>query len=206
MSVAALHPGNHLRVRRGIYSHHGIYVGDGKVVDFSGGTLTAKFQTSVREVSVETFSKGATVEVVPHPGKFLGGFGVGLPPPLVPEEIVHRARWVIENRPPARYHVVGSNCEHVANWCVTGWYFESLQVRRIFLISNVALHSVLWAGLARGQAVRRHVLAVILVALAAGVGPLLYNHVPYRRWGLLRAYPGYPGNEDDSDEEDGEPT
>ncbi len=99
-------PGDELRVDRGFYRHHALYVGEGVVVQF-GGRIKDKPHASVHYASVTDFAKGGRVEVMEHDG-------------LDRDAAVERAEWLVANPPPTTYHVLGYNYEHVARWCATG--------------------------------------------------------------------------------------
>ena len=53
-----------------------------------------------------------------------------LPSPLPRDQIVAEAERLAEIGFIGKYTLFGSNCEHVANWCVSGNYFESLQTKK----------------------------------------------------------------------------
>ncbi|QDT38905.1 lecithin retinol acyltransferase family protein [Stratiformator vulcanicus] len=108
-------PGDHLASTRlaGGYTHHGIYVGDGQVVHFDSSVRT-KFKAVIREVALERFGPVDKILVVRHDG------------PVDREEILRRARSRVGE---AGYCLVWNNCEHFANWCVSG-SARSEQVRR----------------------------------------------------------------------------
>ncbi len=190
MTTLVFQRGDHLRVHRGFYWHHGIYVSDDRVVEFGGGSLLSKARTAIRPVTLRQFVGSDRAEVVTHPQQFLFGLGVGLPDALSPGEIVHRAEWLADNCPADRYHLVGSNCEHVANWCVTGWYFESLQIRARFGAGGVIGAGAVFAWKWLPPWLRWTALAFSCsTALATG----LYNTVPFAKWrDILDRYPGYP--------------
>lgn len=123
--------GDHLRVWRGYFWHHGIYLGDDRVVQFGGGILD-KPHACDAEVGLADFLRSGRVEVVPKQQKWIGLWGIGrwhLPPALPPEEIVRRARWLASRRFEGTYNLVGRNCETIALWCVCN-FAESLQRQR----------------------------------------------------------------------------
>jgi hypothetical protein len=162
-------------------------VSDKRVIEFGGGALFRKGETTVRSRSLAQFEDDGRA-VVTHPQRFLGGLGMGLPPPLAPGEIVARAEWLIGRTPKGRYDFVGSNCEHLANWCVTGTYFESLQARRAFYVSAMVgfliqighrkMNPGVWSRLA-------------LIWIATVIGPAIYHRAPYRFWkDILHEWPG----------------
>jgi hypothetical protein len=108
--------GAHLKTARRGYSHHGVYVGHGRVVHYSG--LSGAWQCGpVEEVSLLRFANGNEVRIVDH-----------LDPPYSPEEIVRRARSRLGEND---YRLLTNNCEHFCNWCLSGVSL-SVQVARPF--------------------------------------------------------------------------
>src|ERR1700690_41986 len=72
--------GAHLTTLRRGYTHHGVYVGGGRVVHYSG--FSGFWQCGpVEEVSVSQFSAGRELRIVDHSKSVFS-----------PEEIVRRAR------------------------------------------------------------------------------------------------------------------
>jgi Lecithin retinol acyltransferase len=168
--------GDHLRVRRCCYRHHGIYVGADRVVQF-GGVLTDKPHSGIDEVGLQEFHRGDRVEIVPKQQKWLGLWD--LPPALPPEEIVRRARWLADRRFEGTYNLVGRNCETAALWCVCNMG-ESLQRQR-FQAVNAYLGAVVGLAYAylHGQRrvpvwATRAILASLAVRLALLV--MYYRH------------------------------
>jgi hypothetical protein len=92
--------GDHLKVLRGAYSHHGIYAGDDTVIHLTGrGGKVAK-------VTLDQFRAGARkIWVVNSPSTFEG------------EEIVRRAENLIGRE---GYSLLAGNCEHFCNWARSG--------------------------------------------------------------------------------------
>jgi hypothetical protein len=90
--------------RRG-YLHHGIYVGDGKVVHYSGlgnGLLSG----SVEETSFAGFGRGRPIWIKSHaPSRF------------EPREVIRRARSRVGED---SYRLFTNNCEHFCEWCLRG--------------------------------------------------------------------------------------
>jgi len=116
--------GDHLRVKRwkGVYSHHGIDVGGGRVIHFDGEPLQ-KFNATIRKVSKRTFADGGVIEVVHHSR---------CDPPTV---VVKRAESKLGER---GYNLAFNNCEHFAFWCKTGRK-KSRQVRRVAVAGGVGV-------------------------------------------------------------------
>lgn len=117
-SVAALEQelplGAHLTTARRGYNHHGVYVGRGRVVHYSG--LSGLWQCGpVEEVSLSRFVNGHPVRIIDH-----------LESQYSPEEIVWRARSRLGEND---YRLLTNNCEHFCNWCLSG-ISRSAQVER----------------------------------------------------------------------------
>jgi HRAS-like suppressor 3 len=64
-SEGRFQPGDHLKVRRPGYWHHGIYVGDGRVVQF-GGSVFDKPHARIAEVPFVEFERRGRAERVDH--------------------------------------------------------------------------------------------------------------------------------------------
>jgi hypothetical protein len=58
-------PGDHIRVSRGTYYHHGIYVGDLQVVHFTGAARRLQDAT-IRLDTLHAFAAGGSVQVVKY--------------------------------------------------------------------------------------------------------------------------------------------
>lgn len=107
--------GAHLVTPRKAYSHHGIYVGGGRVVHYAGGWRLGR-RGPVEMVSLEAFTRGHGYRIERG---VLACFSAA--------EIARRALARIgENR----YSVVHNNCEHFCLWCITG-VARSAQVERL---------------------------------------------------------------------------
>ena len=104
MNAEELLPGSRLIVRRRGYFHHGIYVGNVRVIHYSGWFRGTRGLGE--EVTLEEFTEG-------HP------YHLGRMPPdrRAGEDIVRRARSRLGER---RYHLLRNNCEHFCNWCQLG--------------------------------------------------------------------------------------
>ena len=112
--------GDHIRVRRcgGLYSHHGIDLGDGTVMHFSGEPLRQQ-DASICRVSLEDFLHGDELLVV--------GYGEEA---RSPEDVVAEA---LSHEGESGYDVCLNNCEHFATFCKTGLH-KSRQVKRALKI------------------------------------------------------------------------
>jgi len=126
--------GAHLVTPRRGYTHHGIYIGGGRVVHYAGWSRAALTRRPVEEVSLAEFADGHGVSArCDSPRRF------------APAEVVARARSRLgENR----YRIASNNCEHFCHWCLSG-QSRSAQIERLlgWLVSAAA-----WGRAARLQA------------------------------------------------------
>jgi hypothetical protein len=106
VEFAAVKAGDHLRVSRRLYYHHGIYVGDGRVVQFGGGAGN-KRRHRIEEVSFAAFASKGRVELVDQARLTWIGLWP-LPPPLPPDQIVARARCLVAHNADAAYNLIGA--------------------------------------------------------------------------------------------------
>jgi Lecithin retinol acyltransferase len=106
--------GSHLATSRFGYTHHGIYVGGGKVVHYAG-LCRSWHPGPVEEVTISQFAFGHPVWIVDHPESIYSA-----------EEIVRRARLRVGEHD---YRLLTNNCEHFCNWCVSG-FSRSAQIER----------------------------------------------------------------------------
>lgn len=137
--------GTHIYVTKSngvTYQHHGIYVGNNRVVHYHG-TTKSKAEASIQETTLEVFLQGKSKDTyyfVDHQNSY------------APEEIVRRARSRIGQR---NYQLWGRNCEHFAQWCATGNGISS-QVETVGI-------AVVAASVVGG------ILGFILISLSRGV-------------------------------------
>jgi hypothetical protein len=104
MNSEELLPGTRLIVRRRAYFHHGIYMGDGKMIHYAGWSRGTR--GLVEEVTLEQFTEGHQYRVGRMPADRRAG-----------EDIARCARSRLGER---RYHLLRNNCEHFCNWCQLG--------------------------------------------------------------------------------------
>lgn len=123
-----LQSGLHLMVSRGLYTHHGIYIGDNQVIHYAGFAEAFK-KGAIEQTSLERFIGGVdNFQVVNYPS-YQNIYS--------PEEIVHRAQSCLGEDD---YNLFFNNCEHFACWCVTG-KSRSEQVQEIMRYTTNAVFS-----------------------------------------------------------------
>ena len=103
--------GDHICVNRGLYWHHGIDLGNGRVIHYAGRPKGKK-DAVVKVESIQKFANGGEIYYEDSKVQYS------------PDEIVRRAKSRIGEKD---YHLVGNNCEQFVNWCRTGQH-ESQQV------------------------------------------------------------------------------
>lgn len=97
--------GDHLMVSRGLYSHHGIYVGRNHVIHYSGlsdGLLSGP----VTYDTIAVFSRGEEVVIREYSSSKFSGM-----------DVVRRAESRLGED---RYDVHSNNCEDFCSWAITG--------------------------------------------------------------------------------------
>lgn len=109
-------PGSHLVTARAGYTHHGIYVGDGMVVQYSGRLEPGVRSGSVEEIPLQKFASGRPFWI-----------NAAHTPCFEALEIVRRARSRVGEQ---RYDLLTNNCEHFCEWCLHGQQ-RSYQVERL---------------------------------------------------------------------------
>ena len=93
------HKGDHIATIRSLYSHHGIYDGDGWVYEYQEGKIMFR--------SLEDFADNDDLYVVSKSS------------PYTPDEIIERARKRY-NKGKKNYNLLWNNCENFATWCRCG--------------------------------------------------------------------------------------
>ena len=123
-----LYPGAHIRVKCGSYYHHGIYIGDGEVVQFG---LPDEVYSNPKEVKVlrstlaEFCGSAVFIEVYKFTKK-------ELKEKRSDEVIIQTALSCVGD---GGYNLLHNNCEHFANKCIFG-VNKSSQIDEVY--ANVA--------------------------------------------------------------------
>ena len=110
--------GAQIRVNRGLYYHHGIYVNDDLIIHFASnekGHETDPEYASICETSLEGFLKGGILEVRVYTEEELATKRTN-------EEIVEYA---ISQEGRKGYNLLTNNCEHFSNECAFGKGYSS---------------------------------------------------------------------------------
>jgi len=97
--------GSHLVTPRMGYTHHGIYVGNGDVIHYSG-LATGLSAGAVEITTLELFKNGEDVQVREYKNPKYKGI-----------DVVNRAKTRLGED---KYDLHGNNCEHFCTWAITG--------------------------------------------------------------------------------------
>ena len=121
--------GDHIRVDRGLYNHHGIYISDSEVIHFTGRDADNILDWSNNEVintNLEEFKRGDILEVKSYTDEEIYD--------LYPiSHIVNYSRACLGDK---GYNLIFNNCEHFANVCTLG-RFRSTQVQEFFKLLDL---------------------------------------------------------------------
>ena len=96
-------PGAHLITPWLGFAHHGIYMGEGKVIHY-GALVYDIIRKPVEEVTLESFAGRRPVFIVQH-----DSLSFDVP------AIVERARSRLGEK---QYRLLSNNCEHFVEWCL----------------------------------------------------------------------------------------
>jgi hypothetical protein len=125
--------GQHLVIKKfaGSYTHHGLGIGNGRVIHYSGLANDLSLQGTIEEVSLGEFSQGGSITLKQHsPRKF-----------NIDDAILRAQLRLGENQ----YHVLHNNCEHFVEWCITGTH-RSHQSRRGKVLYSLGIGTRLAMG------------------------------------------------------------
>ena len=156
--------GDHLTVCFGVYTHHGIDLGDGTVVHHGRGLHDIE-NAKVEIVSMQEFAGGKPVKVLKSVKTFSG------------QRVVERAKSRLGE---TCYDVFDNNCEHFVNWCRSGRAISTqISTTKTILRQSaaVASRSLLRKGI-KGTIARRGAGAPLIIAdlIQAGVELLAMNN------------------------------
>ncbi|MGT4070873.1 UNVERIFIED_CONTAM: lecithin retinol acyltransferase family protein [Aeromonas hydrophila] len=105
-----LSPGDHLVCARLGFEHHGLYLGQGRVIHYAGGvgasSSGAGEADGIECVSLSEFAQGQVVRVIEHPHRRYDE-----------QTAITRA---YRRQGEQRYHPAFNNCEHFVLWCIEG--------------------------------------------------------------------------------------
>ena len=104
LSEKDLNLGDHIYVKRLVYSHHGIWAEDGNVIHYTGEEKEKK-DPLIRETDIEAFLKAGKLRRRDYKKRL----------PLS-ETLSFAKKHLSDNR----YSIAFNNCEHFATYCATG--------------------------------------------------------------------------------------
>src|SRR5688500_7980667 len=111
-----------------VYTHHGIYIGAGKVIHYAGRSKDGTAPDSAIQItSLENFSADYGCTVREHARAGYSG-----------QQVVGRA---LTRLGKDGYCLFGNNCEHFCNWAIDGVH-ESEQVERGSVLVGAVISGV----------------------------------------------------------------
>ena len=116
--------GDQIRVNRGMYTHHGIFISEDSVIHFAPPGNTDVLDPSKARVintPLNEFLKGGVLEVRVYTDEELKR--KRSPKAIVAEALAHLGE--------GGYNIISNNCEHFSNLCAFGKK-ESNQVEAVF--------------------------------------------------------------------------
>jgi hypothetical protein len=116
---------SHLVTPRTLYTHHGIYVGNGRVIHYAGFAYGLR-RGPVEQISLERFARGRTVRIQPEQRCFDSC------------EVVVRA---LSRLGESRYRILTNNCEHFCAWVLRD-ECRSWQVERLAAIPRALFQAI----------------------------------------------------------------
>jgi hypothetical protein len=103
--VMSIKKGAHLVSDRGLYTHHGLYIGNNQVIHYSG-LADGKESGPIEIVTLEEFHNGNGFTIQEHPNAKYSA-----------DEAIKRAKSRLGED---SYSISGNNCEHFVTWAIEG--------------------------------------------------------------------------------------
>lgn len=113
--------GDHLTVERKLYTHHGLYAGNGFVIE-------NLLEQGIVCVSLEDFADGKTIHVQKHSHPKYNGV----------QAVARAMRRLGEEK----YNLITFNCEHFVNWCIEGCEVSRQVDNILSVLHPIAKHTV----------------------------------------------------------------
>ena len=111
--------GDQIRVSRGLYYHHGIYVSDDKVIQYASprGSEISAPNALIISTTLDEFLKGGEVEVRTYSDEEKKRV-------RSKEDVVKFAKSMLGTG-LGEYDLINNNCEHFSNYCAFGEKFSN---------------------------------------------------------------------------------
>ncbi len=167
--------GSHLISPRMGFNHHGLYIGKGRVIHYSGMVRTLSCKDilklpglirygAVVKTSLKRFCDGHGFRVLEHPNAKFSG-----------EAAVERAKKRLYER---SYYLYGNNCEHFVNWCIDDTFRSPTVTRLLFAFATIGflLHALGFSKVSKRMPAGVRIVFNVLSAL---VGSLVLSHFTF---------------------------
>lgn len=130
--------GDHIRVSRDLYTHHGLYFSNDEIIHFTGqgnDNIADWSENQVMTSTLTEFLRGGTLEVRVYNEEEKKNL-------LPPDQIHENAKSRLGER---GYNLILNNCEHFANQCALGKH-SSEQIEDIVSIFDTSSNSIEYNG------------------------------------------------------------
>jgi len=129
-----MYKGQHLIIKKasGTYTHHGLGIGESRVIHYSGLANNLTDTGVIEEISLDEFAQGKKIQIKPH-----------LDRQYNPQEAIIRASLRMGE---AQYHILHNNCEHFVEWCISGQHQSEQSTRGKLLYSAGIGARALWGA------------------------------------------------------------
>lgn len=129
-----MYKGQHLFIKKasGTYTHHGLGIGDNRVIHYSGLSNDMSTEGVIEEITLEEFSQGKEINVKPH-----------LDRPHTLDAAIMRAGLRLGE---TQYHILHNNCEHFVEWCISGMHQSGQSTRGKLIYSASMGVRALWGA------------------------------------------------------------
>jgi len=132
-SYTTKYKGQHLYIEKaaGSYTHHGLGLGNGRVIHYSGLANDLTTAGVIEEIGLEEFAKNDEILIKTHLNREFNA-----------DEAILRACLRLGE---AQYHILHNNCEHFVEWCISGKHL-SHQSRKGKLLYSAGVGARTLAG------------------------------------------------------------
>ncbi len=115
--------GQHLYIKKasGSYTHHGLGIGNERVIHYSGLANDLITPGVIEEISLDEFSQGKNIYIKSHKNR-----------KYTAQLAIMRAGLRLGE---SQYHILHNNCEHFVEWCITGKHYSVQSLRGKLLYS-----------------------------------------------------------------------
>ena len=126
--------GQHLFIKKasGVYTHHGLGIGNGRVIHYSGLADDLNTEGVIEEISLEDFAQDKEINIKAHSNR----------KHTIENAIIRAELRLGEDQ----YHMLHNNCEHFVEWCISGNHQSNQSTRGKLIYSAGIGARALWGA------------------------------------------------------------